>query len=285
MNKQLRLFLIIAFILLFSNLFYTIKLQYDNQVMEEEFNLALDNNISLMKEKENMRKKSKADDLLILGEFDVAFDLYRQLVKEENYKDILQSRSEFIDNYNDLRQRANEDLVIVRVDSAAEKSLANKIEFLKTSHHLTVDSLSELFQRKIEVLNDKLTSKPVLKELSFYSIHGTKTIYFGEIQNNKANGEGMGYYRSGNVYIGTWKNNLREGKSGTYYFLNGDRYEGNYLKDRREGTGTYYWASGDRYEGEWLNDKRNGYGVLYGSDSKVKMKGTWKNDEIVQPEN
>ena len=95
----------------------------------------------------------------------------------------------------------------------------------------------------------------------------------------------MGYYRSGNVYIGTWKNNLREGKSGTYYFLNGDRYEGNYLKDRREGTGTYYWASGDRYEGEWLNDKRNGYGVLYGSDNKVKMKGTWKNDELIQPEN
>tara|TARA_R110002096_G_scaffold238027_6_gene429365 strand:+ start:3812 stop:4573 length:762 start_codon:yes stop_codon:yes gene_type:complete len=253
--------------------------------MEEEFNLALDNNISLMKNQENMRKKSKADDLLIVGEFDVAFDLYRQLVKEDNYKGILQSRSKFIERYNDLRQRANEDLVIVKVDSTAEKSLANKIEILKTSHHLTVDSLSELFQRKIEVLNDKLSIKPILKELSFYSIHGTKTIYFGEIQNNKANGEGMGYYRSGNVYIGTWKNNLREGKSGTYYFLNGDRYEGNYLKDRREGTGTYYWASGDRYEGEWLNDKRNGYGVLYGSDNKVKMKGTWKNDELIQPEN
>lgn len=285
MNKQFRLFLIIAFLLLFSNLFYTIKLHYENELIEEELNLALDENISLMKEKETMRKKSKADDLLIEGRFDVAFDLYRQLVKEENYKDILQNRGQFINNYNDLRQRANEDLVIVKVDSSAERSLTNKIETLKAAHNSTLDSLTDIFKNKLQELKADLKNKPTLKELSFYSIHGTKTTYFGEVANNKANGEGMGYYRSGNVYIGTWKNNLKESKSGTYYFLNGDRYEGNYLKDRREGKGTYFWASGDRYEGEWSDDKRNGYGVLYGSDNKVKMKGTWKDDELVQPDN
>ena len=40
------------------------------------------------------------------------------------------------------------------------------------------------------------------------------------------------------------------------YWKNGDRYEGDYKNDKREGKGIMYWNDGDKYEGDWKNDKR-----------------------------
>lgn len=34
-------------------------------------------------------------------------------------------------------------------------------------------------------------------------------------------------------------------------FANGDRHEGEYCLDLRQGSGTYHWANGDCYEGDW----------------------------------
>ena len=34
-------------------------------------------------------------------------------------------------------------------------------------------------------------------------------------------------------------------------FANGDRHEGDYCLDLRQGRGTYHWANGDCYEGDW----------------------------------
>lgn len=34
-------------------------------------------------------------------------------------------------------------------------------------------------------------------------------------------------------------------------FANGDRHEGEYCLDLRQGCGTYHWANGDCYEGDW----------------------------------
>ena len=40
------------------------------------------------------------------------------------------------------------------------------------------------------------------------------------------------------------------------------------------GTGTYYYANGDKYEGEWKDDKRHGKGtVMYrGEDGSIAEK-------------
>ena len=40
------------------------------------------------------------------------------------------------------------------------------------------------------------------------------------------------------------------------YWENGDRYEGEWKNDEREGKGIYYLNNGDRYEGEWKNGNK-----------------------------
>jgi hypothetical protein len=37
-----------------------------------------------------------------------------------------------------------------------------------------------------------------------------------------------------------------------YYLANGDRYDGDYVDDKRHGHGVYYYANGSHYEGEWV---------------------------------
>ncbi|RKZ38800.1 MAG: hypothetical protein DRQ41_11505, partial [Gammaproteobacteria bacterium] len=35
----------------------------------------------------------------------------------------------------------------------------------------------------------------------------------------------------------------------------GERYEGEFVDDKRNGQGIMTWPSGERYEGKWKNDK------------------------------
>lgn len=51
---------------------------------------------------------------------------------------------------------------------------------------------------------------------------------------------------------------------GTFYYNDGGKYCGEWLKNRMQGRGILYYASGKlAYEGEWYQDKLSGYGVLY----------------------
>lgn len=42
-----------------------------------------------------------------------------------------------------------------------------------------------------------------------------------------------------------------------------ERFEGEYLQDKKNGSGKYWYANGDKYEGEWKNDNKHGYGKLF----------------------
>jgi len=68
---------------------------------------------------------------------------------------------------------------------------------------------------------------------------------------------GTYYYNDGNRYEGEWKDGIKNGK-GTYYFKSGDRYEGEWKDGIKNGKGTYYYNDGNRYEGEWKDNKFNG---------------------------
>ena len=47
-------------------------------------------------------------------------------------------------------------------------------------------------------------------------------------------------------YVGqTSRGKFRKGK-GTFYFLNGDRYVGDWNRDKMDGTGIYHYRNGDR---------------------------------------
>jgi len=61
----------------------------------------------------------------------------------------------------------------------------------------------------------------------------------------------------------------------------GDRYEGNSSRDRKEGTGTYAFGRGpwlgERYEGRFLDDRRHGSGVYRWASGDV-YSGPWERD-------
>ena len=43
-------------------------------------------------------------------------------------------------------------------------------------------------------------------------------------------------------------------------YNNGDKYEGGFKNDLKEGKGIYYYNNGNKYEGEFKNDLREGKG-------------------------
>ena len=55
-------------------------------------------------------------------------------------------------------------------------------------------------------------------------------------------------------------NNQKHGH-GTKVFKNGDKYVGEWSKDKATGKGKFWSSEGDYYEGYWLDGKANDYGV------------------------
>ena len=43
---------------------------------------------------------------------------------------------------------------------------------------------------------------------------------------------------------------------------NGDKYEGQFQENKKNGKGIFIWINGDKYEGEWVSDMRFGKGVF-----------------------
>ena len=68
-------------------------------------------------------------------------------------------------------------------------------------------------------------------------------------------------YIRGQVYNGSWKNDLKNGQ-GNQTLASGDNYVGGFLNDKLDGEGVYKWKSGHEYSGSWKNGMMNGYGNL-----------------------
>jgi len=138
------------------------------------------------------------------------------------------------------------------------------------------------FQNRMTELNEEVeTLKNKGFGVEFKNDSNIKIIYFGDIENGIANGEGFGIYETGGYYQGDWLNNKRHGM-GIYRWKNGDKYEGGFINDKREGHGRYYLESGEYYVGGWKNDLRDGQGIFYDKSGKVLVNGEWKEDKIVK---
>ena len=64
---------------------------------------------------------------------------------------------------------------------------------------------------------------------------------------------------SGDVYIGTYKNNAKDGYGG-YTMKDGTRYKGEFKNGLPSGHGTYVFENGDIYVGEFVDDEFHGAG-------------------------
>ena len=80
--------------------------------------------------------------------------------------------------------------------------------------------------------------------------------------------------------------------SGTFYYDNGDKYEGQWKDGKAHGYGVLEEANGNRYEGGWKDDLLHGEGTIYLSggmrligqfDQSNFVKGEWWSDEAAGP--
>ena len=59
-------------------------------------------------------------------------------------------------------------------------------------------------------------------------------------------------------------------------YANGNKYEGDWKNDIREGVGIFYFSNGDYYKGEFKNNIIDGYGTLCAkrNEEDIKFEGT-----------
>jgi hypothetical protein len=117
--------------------------------------------------------------------------------------------------------------------------------------------------------------------------------YSGEWKNGRENGIGT-YTRCGldndgyvpEQYVGDWVNGERSGQ-GTTTFTHRpsdpivEKYIGAYYGNDEDGEGTYYFISGCVYKGEWKKSMYNGYGT-YTFANGEKRSGEWKDNKFVK---
>ena len=99
--------------------------------------------------------------------------------------------------------------------------------------------------------------------------------------------EGYGEATGAAAYKGGFRAGRKHGKGAKIWPSSGDRYEGDFIDDRKEGVGTYTWGprsgwAGEKYSGSYLNDRRDGFGV-YEWPGGDRYTGSWAKDAITGP--
>jgi len=85
--------------------------------------------------------------------------------------------------------------------------------------------------------------------------------YEGETNINLVpHGYGTYYYKNGDVYEGYWENGIREGEGEMKYATN-ESYKGTYHLSLANGRGIYIFKNGDRYDGDFKGGYMNGRGT------------------------
>lgn len=116
------------------------------------------------------------------------------------------------------------------------------------------------------------------------SYEDEKSIYKGNWVMGMKQGRGILWDGDNNVYMGQWQNDRRNGQgtqafgvedwvedSHTEFWLvdNTENYTGNFKNDVFYGRGTYRWLDGTKYVGEWLANKKHGAGYYDYGDGNI----------------
>ena len=75
-------------------------------------------------------------------------------------------------------------------------------------------------------------------------------------------------YPNGNKYQGCFSNNLKEGR-GIFTFEDGSSYVGDWKNDLKDGKGIFKWPDGSKFNGEWLEGESRA-GTLFQADGTVR---------------
>jgi hypothetical protein len=102
-------------------------------------------------------------------------------------------------------------------------------------------------------------------------------VYIGQICNEQKEGKGILVDDFG-IFVGQYKNNLKNGIGITYNKDFNKLNEYNYINDNKEDRGTIYYNNNDIYEGETKNGMPEGRGIL--STNNYKYEGDFKSGKM-----
>jgi hypothetical protein len=91
-------------------------------------------------------------------------------------------------------------------------------------------------------------------------------------------GKGVQTLPNGDRFEGSWKDDRKDGE-GTYASAEGWTYTGGFRNDRFEGHGVMTDRQGDRYDGAWKAGHRNGQGTYTAADG-TRVTGVWVDDKL-----
>lgn len=242
----------------------------------------------LRTEKEIADLRKRADEYFIAGQLDSSLVLYEKVDMLTGDSLTHRRRRQFAPPPDTSAYYEKINLLFAQLShtkaalSACKSTIATLIGTIrKDTAPVSVPSCPEVpfLQSKLDSLHLLIDTLKKRGFLEFYSSKGGhKITYFGEIADGMANGYGIGYWSSGSIYKGYWKNNMRHGK-GIFEWADGERYEGEYREDKRHGYGVYISKVG-RYEGYWEGDMRHGEGKLYEANGKLRVHGIWEYDKL-----
>jgi hypothetical protein len=225
-----------------------------------------------------------ADQAFFNHEFDKAFEIYNELDSDFFGDSLLQLRRDFKSHFIDHGKASK------FLDDEVKEELVSFIANCKSNE--TIQSLNEISEIElIKMLKDCYSSTKSQKvkyqnkvsnqeNLSYLRINGDKNIhYFGELEEGKASGHGVGVWENQSFYEGQWKNNMRHGL-GKFTTEKGEIYEGEYQNNKRNGKGTYVFRNGDYYTGEWKDSGRSGFGTVISAKGDTLVHGFWENDRF-----
>jgi radial spoke head protein 1 len=108
-------------------------------------------------------------------------------------------------------------------------------------------------------------------------------MYVGQYKANRREGTGTYCWQTtGILYTGQWRNNLRCGV-GRIVYPDGGRYLGSWVDDVKTGQGRYTYPDGSSYAGSWANDTKHGFGTYTFVDGSVFI-GSFVDNEFVSGE-
>ena len=99
--------------------------------------------------------------------------------------------------------------------------------------------------------------------------HTFRLMVSGEWKDNKRNGSGKEKWPGGGIYEGECRGGANHDYipliDGVLFICTTDPSS----TTKKEGFGTYFWLSGVKYEGEWKDDKQNGKGKMKWPDGDI----------------
>ena len=128
-----------------------------------------------------------------------------------------------------------------------------------------------------------VTASPAIAQVCKVLDPELQRTYSGPCVNGLAEGEGSASGRRG---VPRRVQGGRKHGRGVKTWPNGDRYEGGFAADAKDGYGSYVWGAGpwegERYDGEFAADRREGYGIYWWPSGDLYA-GPWEGDRPTGP--